>query len=108
MTVGAGGPDEEVTGAIGPGILALVGVTHDDTEAQARKLADKIAQLRIFDAAGREVRVIDAGHLPAGDQALAWDGRDAHGGNVSSGLYFARLALDGAVQDEVLKLTLLK
>lgn len=36
-------------GAIGAGILALVGVTHDDTDAQARKLAAKIWHLRIFD-----------------------------------------------------------
>ncbi len=40
--------DEEV-GAIGPGLCALVGVTHDDTEAQARKLADKIWHLRVFE-----------------------------------------------------------
>jgi D-aminoacyl-tRNA deacylase len=38
-----------VTGAIGPGIVALVGVTHADGEAQARKLADKIWHLRVFD-----------------------------------------------------------
>lgn len=36
-------------GAIGAGILALVGVTHDDTDPQARKLADKIWNLRVFD-----------------------------------------------------------
>ncbi|MCH1435023.1 MAG: D-aminoacyl-tRNA deacylase [Acidimicrobiales bacterium] len=41
--------DGEVTGEIGPGILLLVGVTHDDTEAQAAKLADKVWNLRIFD-----------------------------------------------------------
>lgn len=41
--------DGEVVGRIDAGILALVGVTHDDTEAQARKLADKIWNLRIFD-----------------------------------------------------------
>ena len=41
--------DGEVTGEIGPGILLLVGVTHDDSEAQAAKLADKVWNLRIFD-----------------------------------------------------------
>ena len=41
----------EVVGRIDTGILALIGVTHDDTEAQARKLADKIWNLRIFDDA---------------------------------------------------------
>ena len=39
----------EVTGAIGPGILLLVGVTHDDTDAHTEKLADKVWNLRIFD-----------------------------------------------------------
>ena len=39
----------EVVGAIGPGLCVLVGVTHDDTEATARKLADKIWNLRVMD-----------------------------------------------------------
>jgi D-aminoacyl-tRNA deacylase len=41
--------DGEVVGAIGPGLLALVGVTHDDGEVQARKLAEKIWHLRVMD-----------------------------------------------------------
>ena len=42
--------DGEVTGAIaGPGVCLLVGVTHTDTAEQARRLADKVHQLRIFD-----------------------------------------------------------
>jgi D-aminoacyl-tRNA deacylase len=41
-------------GEIGPGLLVLLGVTHDDTEADADKLADKVRALRIFpDADGR-------------------------------------------------------
>jgi len=43
--------DGEIVGAIGAGSLVLVGVTHDDTPAQAAKLADKIWNLRIFDDA---------------------------------------------------------
>ena len=44
---------EEVA-AIGPGLLVLLGVTHDDTEAQADRLAAKLRALRIFpDAEGR-------------------------------------------------------
>ncbi|GAB3206868.1 D-aminoacyl-tRNA deacylase [Marinactinospora thermotolerans] len=39
----------EVVGSItGPGLLALVGVTHDDTPAQAAKLAAKLWTLRIL------------------------------------------------------------
>jgi D-aminoacyl-tRNA deacylase len=46
--------DGEVVGAIGPGILLLVGVTHDDDEAAALRLADKVWRLRIFrDDAGQ-------------------------------------------------------
>jgi len=41
--------DGEVIGAIGPGMVALVGVTHTDTPELARKLAAKIAGLRIFE-----------------------------------------------------------
>ena len=42
--------DGAVVGAIeGPGLLALVGVTHDDTPALADKLADKLWTLRILD-----------------------------------------------------------
>jgi D-tyrosyl-tRNA(Tyr) deacylase len=46
--------DGEVTGAIGAGLLVLLGVTHSDTESDADKLAEKIRNLRIFpDADGR-------------------------------------------------------
>ncbi|MBX7456396.1 D-tyrosyl-tRNA(Tyr) deacylase [Mycolicibacterium sp. 3033] len=42
----------EVVGEIDPasqGLLALVGVTHDDDTATARRLAEKLWQLRILD-----------------------------------------------------------
>lgn len=40
--------DGEVVGAIGPGLCVLVGVTHDDDEATAAKLADKVWGLRVM------------------------------------------------------------
>jgi D-tyrosyl-tRNA(Tyr) deacylase len=43
--------DGEVVGAIGPGLCALVGVTHEDTPDQAVKLASKLFHLRVFDDA---------------------------------------------------------
>jgi len=39
----------EVVGRIGPGLLVLLGVTHDDTAEVADRLADKIWTLRILD-----------------------------------------------------------
>lgn len=44
--------DGEVVGSIDPdgqGIVALVGVTHDDDAATARRMAEKLWQLRILD-----------------------------------------------------------
>jgi len=41
--------DGEVVGAIGEGLLVLVGVTHDDTDAQVESLARKVYELRILD-----------------------------------------------------------
>lgn len=43
--------DGEIVGSIGAGLLALVGVTHDDGPAQAEKLASKLAKLRLLDDA---------------------------------------------------------
>jgi D-tyrosyl-tRNA(Tyr) deacylase len=44
----------ERVSAIGPGLVVLLGIAHDDTEAVADRLADKVAALRIFaDAEGR-------------------------------------------------------
>ncbi len=46
--------EREVVGEIGPGLLVLVGVAHDDGPAEASWLADKVAGLRVFeDAEGR-------------------------------------------------------
>ena len=44
--------DGEIVGAIAPdgqGLLALVGVTHDDDVSKANRLAEKLWQLRILD-----------------------------------------------------------
>lgn len=43
--------DGEVTGAIGRGLLVLLGVGQGDTDKQAAWLAEKIAGLRIFEDA---------------------------------------------------------
>ena len=56
--------DGEVGGRVeGPGLCALVGVTHDDTSAAARKLADKLWHLRVFedDAGAMNLSCADVG-----------------------------------------------
>ena len=39
----------ELVGSIGPGLCVLVGVTHTDDAVAARKLADKVWNLRVMD-----------------------------------------------------------
>jgi len=46
--------EDEVAGCIGPGLVVLLGVASGDNEADARYLAGKTANLRIFaDASGK-------------------------------------------------------
>ena len=46
--------DGEIVGRCGRGLLVLVAAHRDDTEANAAKMADRIAKLRIFnDSEGR-------------------------------------------------------
>ena len=52
--------DGKVHGQIREGFLILLGITHEDTEAQAVKLADKLTGLRIFeDENGKMNRGLD-------------------------------------------------
>lgn len=43
--------DDQIVGAIAQGLVVFIAVTHTDTEADARWLAQKIATLRIFEDA---------------------------------------------------------
>lgn len=48
-------------------------------------------EVAIHDLAGRRVRVLATGDLPAGETRAAWDGRDAQGRQMPSGVYACRL-----------------
>lgn len=54
---------DETVGRIGPGLIVLLGVAQGDTAAEARRLAEKTAGLRIFsDAEGRfNLSLLDTG-----------------------------------------------
>lgn len=55
--------DGRVTGAVDLGFVALVGVTHGDTTAEADLLAKKTANLRVFedDAGKMNLSALDTG-----------------------------------------------
>ena len=71
--------DGELTGEIGPGLLVLVGVTHDDGDAAARWLAGKVAALRVFDDGGgrmnRSLAEVGGGALVVSQFTLYGDAR---------------------------------
>ena len=59
--------EDEVVGRIGRGLVVLLGVTHDDSDAEAKFLAAKIANLRIF---GDEQGKFNLSTLEVGGDAL--------------------------------------
>ena len=63
VTAGSVAVDGETTGEIAAGFVALVGVKHDDSDAEVEKLARKTANLRVFsDGDGRMNRsLLDVG-----------------------------------------------
>jgi hypothetical protein len=63
-----------------------------------------VAALRVFDVSGRVVRTLVNGRVPAGEQIATWDGKDAHGMPVASGVYL--VSLDGPGVSERQKVVL--
>lgn len=46
--------DGQITGKIGKGFVVLLGVKADDTEEGAKFLAEKVANMRLFESEGKE------------------------------------------------------
>lgn len=62
------------------------------------------ARLSVYDISGRLVRTLANGAYAPGEHALTWDGKDARGLQVSSGVYFYRLEAQGQSQSRSLVL----
>ena len=60
--------DGEPVGAIGPGLMVLIGVSVDDTDKDLKYIVDKVPNLRIFDD---ENGVMNKSVLDAGGSILA-------------------------------------
>ena len=77
-----------------PSMLAGNGYPNPSSAGTAidlnlREEAD--VRVEIFDAAGRRVRAIEMGRVPAGAAQVAFDGRDTHARALPSGVYFCRI-----------------
>ncbi len=55
-------------------------------------------RLTVYDVLGREVVRLASGSYPAGTHAVTWDGRDAAGAMVPSGVYLYRIDAGGFTQ----------
>ena len=98
-------PEESVP-AKGLALAAYPNPFNPTTVLRFRLNVPAAVELAIYDLAGRQVRTLSTGPLSAGDHEAKWDGRDAQGTPLSSGLYFARLRAAGDVS--ATKLVLLK
>jgi len=79
----------EPVAAIGPGLLVLLGITHDDGPEQADRLADKVRALRVFpDAEGRMNDALDDREVLCVSQFTLYG--DARKGNRPSYVAAAR------------------
>ncbi len=67
--------------------------------------------ITIIDLLGRDVATVASGHYSAGYRRVRWDGVDANGNKVGSGMYFYRITAigeSGKQFSKVMKLLLLK
>lgn len=64
------------------------------------------ASLTVYNMTGQKVRELVTEQLSAGKHAMVWNGRDDRGKPVSSGVYIARLMMEGKVESH--RMTLVK
>lgn len=90
--------DGETIGEIGKGFLVLIGISKEDTEAEADKIADKICGLRVFedekgklnlapDKVGAEMLIISQFTLYADCKSRRPGFTKAAGGEIAEPLY---------------------
>ena len=52
--------------------------------------------IKVFDLTGKQVKTLVNEAMPAGYYRAVWDGRDARGAAVATGVYFYRITVDNA------------
>ena len=92
-----------VSGAIGSGLMVLIGIADGDTEADLRYMAEKVPNLRIFDD---ENGVMNRSVLDAGGSILAVSQftlyGDARGGRRPSYIRAAKPAQADALYEQLI------
>ena len=67
--------------------IAHLGVLKAFEEAEVR--------IELYDVRGRRVGVLAESIYPAGRHEVGWNGCDGRGVRVASGMYYARMTVDG-------------
>ncbi len=68
--------------------------------------SEGMAELAIYGMNGQKIRELVSGRMEAGSRSVVWNGRDDDGRPVSSGVYIARLKMNGKVESR--RMTLVK
>ena len=88
LPVDAPGPSIPAVLSFGPGVPNPV---RDRCVFRLGTPVSQAVRVAIYDAGGREVRTLLDGMVPPGVLDVTWDGRDATGHAVASGVYLARM-----------------
>lgn len=103
----SGVDDQPLAAAVSPRVLgARPNPFNPMTEIVVELPGTGAARVEIFDVAGRRVRTLVEGVLPAGRTAVAWDGRDDGGRDLASGTFVCRVSAAGGAG--VRRLTLVR
>ena len=93
----------ETVGAIGPGILALIGVSTEDTDKDFKYILDKVPNLRIFDDENGVMNrsLLDEGHSILAVSQFTLYG-DARGGRRPSYFRAAKPEAANAMYEQLI------
>jgi len=96
--------------ALSPPVLDLSSSPNPFGPATTLRLAvpapGGLPVVRVINASGRCVRLLDAGVMSAGIHSIVWNGRDGVGNTLPAGVYFVRASVGG--REAVTRLVLLR
>jgi len=96
---------DQVTSLIGKA-LAWPNPFNPDVNIAFSLIAPSNLSADVYNLRGQKVRTLHSGSLAGGNHSLHWNGRDASGSSVASGIYFVRLS--SGKQSQVIKVMLMK
>jgi len=84
-------PDDPYTPTIAALGHAVPNPFRASTRLTYRLPAEGSVRIAVFDPAGRKIRTLVDGTVPAGEYEASWDGRDDSGRQAAAGIYFVQM-----------------